>query len=108
MPQFPIADCSRSNCLPRRSCLKKAAAERFAKRDLDRLAFFRLEELVIHLKEVPQRPTSTETISRGYKVKVTHGRPDLLKGKERRQTMAMAALTARSAKRRGGPDPSTE
>jgi hypothetical protein len=86
--------------------LKKAAATRFAKRDLDRLAFFRPEELVIHLKEHPRGPTSTETISRGYKVKLSHGRPDPQKGKERRE--AMAALIARSLRRRSGPEPSPE
>jgi hypothetical protein len=91
---------------PRLAALRKAAAEHFAKRDLDRLAFFRPEELVIHLKELPHAPSPTETISRGYKVKLSHGRPDPLKGKERRQ--ALAGLIARSVKRRGGPEPSPQ
>lgn len=86
--------------------LRKAAATRFPKRELDRLAFFRPEDLVIHLKELPKGPSSTETMSRGYKVKLSHGPPDPLKGKERREVMA--ALIARSLKRRTGTDSSTD
>jgi hypothetical protein len=86
----------------RLQALKKAASARFSGRDRERLDFFLPDELVIHLKNTAAGTVPTETVSRGYKVKLTHGPPDPDKGKERRS--ALTSLIARSIKRmRPGP-----
>ena len=79
------------------AALKKAATHRFSAQDLERLGFLLPEQLVAQLNEPDPRSLPTETISRGYKVRVTQGQPDLKLGKERRD--AVTALIAQSLKR---------
>ena len=79
------------------AAFQKAAAQRFSAQDMQRLDFFLPDQLVAHLNQPDARPVTTETTSRGYKVKVVRGRADPKQGRERRD--AVGALIARSIKR---------
>lgn len=88
-------------CSERRlNALRKAAAQDFSAQDLERLRFFLAEEIVTHLNEPDASPAPTETMSRGWKVKVSQGPPDMKQGKVRRD--AVTGLIARSLKRLKG------
>lgn len=81
----------------RLAALKKGAAGHFPAAMLERMEFFLPEQLVAHLNSPEARPVQAETVSRGYKVKVSQASPDLKQGKQRRDTIT--GVIAQSLKR---------
>ena len=81
----------------RLSGLRKAASERFPAYEFDRLGFFLPDEFVTHLASLDVGTVPAETVSRGYKVKVTQGPANFKQGKERREMVT--GLIAQSLKR---------